>query len=395
MYDKMGNQMINLKIDACSMEDENGFEKEVDSNVESDISVLSESEFEKPFNPRDIKIDVKPIPIERIISRIKRKEIVLSPDFQRKEVWDQRRKCRLIESLMLNIPLPIFYVSADENGIWSVVDGLQRLTAIKEFIVDKTFKLSQLEFWESLNGRSIDELPPLQYNQIMEATFQFVIISPSTPEIVRRNIFKRINTGGLPLSAQEIRHALYQGKGTKLLEILSLDDSFKQATANSIKDSRMGDREIILRLLAFYLIGRDAYPKNSDMDSFLCDALKRINQLQSLSEIREKFILAMKRAFLLFGDQAFRVSLGKNYHTPVNKSLFETVGCLLMKCTFDDFEKLLRSKDVFLNKLYVLLQDGSIRNALSQNSWKITNVNLRFNQLEKIFSEVIADASIS
>lgn len=379
------------EIDKNEIADESGFTLEFFSPDSAETTSI-ESEFDKPFKPRDIKIDVRPIPIERIINRFNRGEIILNPDFQRKSVWDIKRKCRLIESLMLNIPLPIFYVSADENGVWSVVDGQQRLTAIKEFIVDKCYKLTDLEFWKSLNGKGIDELPALQYNQIMDSTFQFVIISPSTPESVRRNIFKRINTGGLPLSSQEIRHALYQGKGTDLLNDLSQSDAFKNATGKSIKSERMGDREIILRLLAFFILGREKYPSNSDMDSFLCKALKLLNETPNLDKIRELFINAMERSYVLFGDYSFRVSLGKNYRTPVNKSLFETIGYILMKCKGDEFETLKRKKDELSVKLKALFGDSAIRNALSQNSWKITNVNLRFNKFEQTFNEVLVDA---
>ena len=379
------------EIDKNEIADESGLALESFSPDEGETASI-ESEFDKPFKPRDIKIDVKPIPIERIINRFNRGEIILHPDFQRNSVWDIKRKCRLIESLMLNIPLPIFYVSADENGVWSVVDGQQRLTAIKEFIVDKSYKLSELEFWKSLNGKGIDDLPALQYNQIMDSTFQFVIISPSTPENVRRNIFKRINTGGLPLSSQEIRHALYQGKGTDLLNELSQSVAFKNATGKSIKSERMGDREIILRLLAFYILGREKYPSNSDMDSFLCKALKQLNESLNLEEVKNLFIKAMERSYILFGDYSFRVSLGKNYRTPVNKSLFETIGSILMKCNDNEFESLIQKKDMLYKELMNLFADGGIRNALSQNSWKITNINLRFNKFEQVFKEVLSHA---
>lgn len=383
---------IKDEIDKAEIADENGFTIEPVFQ-DSDECSSGENEFEKPFKPKDIKIDVKPVPIERIITRIKKNQIFLSPDFQRNQVWDAKRKCRLIESLMLNIPLPIFYVSADENGNWSIVDGLQRLTAIKEFIVDQKYALSDLEFWKSLNGKKFEDLPALQYNQIMDATFQFVIISPSTPEIVRRNIFKRINTGGMPLSPQEIRHALYQGPGTDFLKKLSLSQSFKNATGNSVKDERMGAREIILRLLSFYLLGVEKYPSNSDMDSFLCIALKQLNQSSELENLEHQFNQAMNRSLCLFGSHSFRVSLGKNYHTPINKSLFETVGSLLMKFNDDDFNTIQKNKDILINKLKTLFQDQSIRNALSQNSWKITNIRLRFNKFEQVFNEALANDS--
>ena len=283
----------------------------------------------EPFNPKEIVIEEKPVTIETVLRRLKQDSLKLAPDFQRDEVWDPARKSRLIESLMLNIPIPIFYVSADDRGVWSVVDGLQRLSAIKEFILDKSYSLTNLEFWgEHFDGLSMDELPPLQYNQIMETVFQFVIISPSTPEKVKRNIFKRINTGGMPLSAQEIRHALYNGSGTKFLKDLVDLESFKVATGRSVNDSRMAAREIVLRALAFFSYGERAY-KEPDMDDFLCTTLKMLNAMnqESLSKISERFSKSMKRCYELFGLHSFRISIARGgARSPVNKALFEVLA---------------------------------------------------------------------
>ena len=384
----MNNKMNSLEnnyeqTDLEIKSDESGFSYE-EGNPASPIQ-----EFEKPFKPSDIKIDVKPIPIERIISRIKRKELNLSPDFQRNEVWDEARKSRLIESLMLNIPLPIFYVSADENSIWRVVDGLQRLTAIKEFIIDKSYKLSHLEYWTQLDGKSIDEIPAIQYNQIMDSTFQFVIISPSTPKSVEQSIFRRVNTGGMPLSSQEIRHALYQGPGTEFLKKLSENEFFKKATDYSVKDLRMGAREIILRLFAFYLLGVENYPSNSDMDSFLCKALETLNSSEKeFDAIETKFKLAMNICVELFGRQSFRISLGKEYRTPVNKSLFEMLGFFFMKCREEEIEKVRQNKESLVERLSTLYKEPEFKNSVSQNSWKFSTVKYRFEKIQKIFEEV-------
>ena len=174
----------------------------------------------EPFDPEKISIDGKGVPMETL---------------QRKEVWDIQRKSQLIESLMLAIPIPMFYVAADEKGNWDVVDGLQRLSTIREFVLGddylKTkdemqkgngFKLKGLEYWgEKYNGLKFKNLHEKLSNRILETEFRFTIINPGTPEEVTRNIFKRINTGGMPLTSQEIRHALYQGVSTELLEYLS------------------------------------------------------------------------------------------------------------------------------------------------------------------------------
>ncbi|WEH92677.1 DUF262 domain-containing protein [Acinetobacter soli] len=170
------------------------------------IEVDEDEDAIEPFNPEDISIQQKVVPMDVIIRRLKQKSIHLSPSFQRKDVWNATRKSRLIESIMLNIPLPMFYVAADENGTWEVVDGLQRLSAIRDFIIgDKNgsmLKLSNLEFLgEKFNGKTfvaIENDPKEQklVNGIYEAEMRFTVINPGTPEAVKRNIFKRINTGG-------------------------------------------------------------------------------------------------------------------------------------------------------------------------------------------------------
>lgn len=260
-----------------------------------------------PFDPREISIERKVVSLDAIIRRLKNKTIHLHPDFQRKAVWDDKRKSQLIESLMLNIPIAIFYVADDGEGNWDVVDGLQRLTAIEEFIVEKTLRLQKLEFWKKYEGMKIDDLPAFPFNQIMETEFSLVITGPKTPEKVKYNIFKRINTGGMPLSGQEIRHALNQGKGTKLLEDLVRTEDFLLATDNSIKPSRMMDRELILGGLTFLLLGANGYFNNDTMDSFLVKGLQILNNLDNLKNVK------LEREY---GKEVFTEVRIKDYQSP-------------------------------------------------------------------------------
>jgi hypothetical protein len=366
---------------------------------------------QEPFNPKEISIDSKKISLDQVLRRLKSKTIRLSPDFQRNVVWNNTRKSLLIESLMLNIPIAMFYVSDDGKGNWDVVDGLQRLTAIKEFIYDKTLILEGLEFWKDYNDLKFDDLPSIPYNQIMETEFNFVIINPGTPESVKYNIFKRINTGGLPLSGQEIRHALFQGKGTVLLVKLSETKEFKAATDNSINDSRMAAREIILRCLSFLLLGNSNYPNTVNMENFLRKGLKILNNLESISDVKlgkdfekddlskitirnyEKlkkyFLLGMERSFELFEKNAFRISLLGKHRSPVNKALFETWGCQLALLSQNEYTKCLKNKNNLFLRYESKKADLRFYRAVSRDAWKKPNVDYRFYEISNIIREAI------
>ncbi|MDR1787405.1 MAG: DUF262 domain-containing protein [Treponema sp.] len=366
----------------------------------------------EPFDPSEISIRSKPITLDTIMRRINGNSIRLAPNFQRNVVWNNQRKSLLIESLMLNIPIAIFYVAEDEKGSWDVVDGLQRLTTIKEFVKDKTLKLEGLEFWTEYNGKTIDDLPPVPYNRIMETEFSFVIIERGTPESVKYNIFKRINTGGMPLSGQEIRHALFQGKGADLLVELAQSDEFLRATANSVNPSRMADRELILRLLSFLLLGPEGYTAADSMEHFLRKGLNILNHVENLDDkrlireygcemlanirirdytkIRSLFALGMNRSAELFAQNAFRISLeNQTPRAPINKALFETWGCELALLSVDKFQHLLGKKKKLIKAYDAKKREEPFVRAVSRDSWKKATVDLRFTTVNKLVMEAI------
>nr|WP_306490386.1 DUF262 domain-containing protein [Empedobacter falsenii] len=348
--------------------------------------------------------------MDTLLRRLKQGTINLNPDFQRNYVWTTEKKCQLIESLMLKIPLPMFYVSADEQGNYTVVDGLQRLTTIKEFIIDKKFKLKKLEFWsDQYDNSSFEDLPTYIENRILETEFTFTVINPGTPEVVKRNIFKRVNRGGAPLTEQEIRHALYSGVSTRLLKELASREEFLKATNNSIKPERMLDREFILRLLSFMLRKHSSYPKNGNMDTFLSDTLKIINVIPNLhskelnkvdgnleedvkvndiDKLRNKFIMGMKRSSIIFGEHAFRKSYGNRRKTPINKALFEVWGVLLGEMKEEKFDLLKKNKRNFLSEYRdSYLKDYKFNDIISRNALKHNSVIDRYTELSNLLDK--------
>lgn len=209
------------------------------SEVENEDSLLPMPEI-RPFDPSKIDIDMKTMELSSIIERLEYNEINMNTDFQRKSgLWTDVQKSQLIESLLLRIPIPAFYFDGGIKDNWLIIDGLQRITALKKFVIDGDLRLSGLEFFHDLEGMKYTELPRTFIRRIKETNIVAYIVKGGTPANVKYNIFKRINTGGLELKPQEIRHALYQGPATDLCKKFAKFSEFQMATTYSIKDDRM------------------------------------------------------------------------------------------------------------------------------------------------------------
>ena len=209
------------------------------SEVENEDSLLPMPEI-RPFDPSKIDIDMKTMELSSIIERLEYNEINMNTDFQRKSgLWTDVQKSQLIESLLLRIPIPAFYFDGCIKDNWLIIDGLQRITALKKFVIDGDLRLSGLEFFHDLEGMKYTELPRTFIRRIKETNIVAYIVKGGTPANVKYHIFKRINTGGLELKPQEIRHALYQGPATDLCKKFAKFSEFQMATTYSIKDDRM------------------------------------------------------------------------------------------------------------------------------------------------------------
>ena len=365
--------------------DKQGVEKE---KIESDSN---SEQIDTPFDPTKIKIDTKEPSLDVIMSRIRHNEIDLNPDFQRNpNIWDNKHKSRLIESLLLRIPLPVFYMAADKDDNWQVVDGLQRLDAMKNFILDKSFSLRGLEYLNQFEKKSYDELPQPMKRRINETQISCHIIDPGTPSEVMFNIFKRINTGGKPLSLQEIRHALYPGKARDLINDLADSDEFKKATDHSVNSKRMADRECVLRFAAFYSKKLSTY--NGDLDGFLSKFMKDLNEnYNQYTNLSDDFKRVMKLAIALFGDEAFRkpkISKG-TVRSPINKPLFESWSVNLAHIPETQYELLIERKKKLIDNFHLLIKDEKFFESISLGTQTINKVQTRFGRIKELIAEVL------
>ena len=372
------------ELDTMIYQEEDGIETEREDDNSAQIK--------KPFDPEKIKVRTLNVVVDQLVQRVKHNEIDLAPDFQRMAgIWDPRRKSRLIESLLLRIPIPVFYVAADKQDVWSVVDGLQRTSTINDYVTGG-FTLCNLEYLDKFNGCKFADLPRQMQRRISETQLVVNVIEPGTPEEVMFNIFHRINTGGQPLYGQEIRHALHPGPVRSYLKELAETQEFLAATTESIKKHRMADRECVLRFLAFHIDPWEHYSSN-DLDGYLGMAMRKINAMPESSRIEsaETFKKAMRAASDIFGDYAFR----KRYRDddrkkPISKALFEIWSVGLARRSMSQLKVLTSRKDLLVSSSMNLLnQDHEFEVAISYATGVPTRVRKRFQAVDQLIEECL------
>jgi hypothetical protein len=349
-----------------------------------------------PFDPEHIDIDTRTTTVDLLLSRLRNEMIDLAPDFQRKAgIWTDGKQSRLIESLLLRIPIPSFYAAEKKDGSWAIVDGIQRLTSIARFVEPEAvgaqpLKLTGLEYLRNFEDTGFANLSGKLQIRLRETEVVVHVIRRGTPEPVMFNVFARINTGGEPLTRQEIRHALISGRARTLLAELAEAEEFRRATGYSVVGDRMADREMVLRFLAFRMTSPHAY-KPGDFDAFLAEAMHQVNRLDSAEEnrLRSEFLTAMLAAEETFGHHAFRkYRRNQQRKSPINKALFEAVAVNLANLGDDDRE-VLRQTDV-LDAFAELMEDVEFERAISVGTGDARKVRKRFDAVKELLETVLS-----
>ncbi len=276
-------------------------------NLKYNLSVLQEKAKERTVKTQSIEYD-----IETLIKKLDKNIIKIDPDYQRRHRWDNKTSSKLIESLILNIPIPTIYISQDidvddetelDEYRYSVIDGQQRLTAIKNFLKNK-FTLEGLETLNELNGCLYKDLPPFLTRRLEERSIKCLRIDSTLDAQVKLDIFERLNSGSVKLEAQELRNAVLAGEFNNLIKNLSKNDNFRNLlqinpseSENNNKVKRMEDVEITLRFFALINNRYINFKKTKDkgFSHFLDDTVKEFNKLDdvSLNKMKNDFINTM------------------------------------------------------------------------------------------------------
>lgn len=359
-----------------------------------------------PFDPANVDIIDKKLTIGSLLERLKHGELKLTPDFQRRaNLWDDSRKSRLIESVLLRIPLPSFYFSEDSAGNFDVVDGLQRLCSIFHFIdhaaLNKAtgsklnpLRLSDLQYLKDMEEKAFPELDRPFQRRINELEINVNVIRATTPKPVMFNVFARLNQGGLPLSAQEIRNAIFPGPWREKVRKLAESQDFLSATEHRIPTDRQQDMEMVLRFIALWSLD-DPFlrPPNQVLDKFLNDTVEnRISNWpeSKWNEAEKAFKNGIHAAIRVFGKHAFRKSYGNQVRSPINKGLFEAELITLSERSSSEIDILEKHQD-HIYKMFgsQIGAQTKFATSLRSGTGHAESSNTRIEELRKIFRDAI------
>lgn len=373
---------MNNEVDNKNEEFE-GFEGEESLNTSAENLKKDYKE-----NLRISKERISIFEINRKLDNPERGLIELDPEFQRDDDrWDDKQKSELIESILIGIPLPVFYLFQTSSGMRQVVDGRQRLHAIRQFYKGK-LKLSKLTILSELNGKKFNELEPLLQNSFEDYQLEIYALLPPTNEDIKFNLFDRLNRGGTQLNHQEMRNALYQGASTRLIKELSCDENFKKAAKLTDQATKfMKDRYLILRFVVFYLIRQKKLETKIEgsIDEILANAMKEINSREkelNLDDLKNKFKKAMENIAKNGSDELFRFKNKNNdKKRPLNMLLFESVVYLFVLA-------LERGMEVDIQKLEKFKKDEFDKpERITYGIDSVENIKFRFDSMERLLND--------
>lgn len=264
--------------------------------------------------------------VKTILDQLDDRSLVLRPDFQRLSVWRRPRQSRLIESLLLNIPIPPCYFAEDAEGTRVVVDGQQRLRAIEEFR-NGQYRLTGLEIRDDLNGKRWVDLDPKDARRIVRRVLKTIVISHHSDSDIKFEIFRRLNTGGVPLTEQEIRNAIYRGPFNQLLDSLAHRNGLLQILRRSEPDNRLRHHEVVLRYFALYASLENFRPPLKRVLNKFAEASRNFSA-DELANMEARFDAALAATTAVFGKNSFRryrrrEDGSESYEAVISKAVYD------------------------------------------------------------------------
>lgn len=355
----------------------------------------SESMFHKDANSSllasSLKVEVKNTTIGVLVEMLENDVIDLQPEFQRNSnLWPSKKQSELIESIALQLPLPSFYFYIDtKRKKWVVIDGLQRLCTFKNFFVDNTLIIHDLEILQELNGYTFSEMTFFERTNMKMFPVTLNVISGDVSAYAVSLIFKRVNSAGLQLKPAEIRNALFQGQATRLLAEMVKLPIFIKLVSSHINTRRMADRDYATRYIAFLLGTFEDY--KGRMELFLFDAMRFANGLPetSIPSILDKFSASLEFCMKLLGVDAFRIPRQPDAKrkNSISLALFEILTVSVSRLSDEMKTSILKHSDDFLKDYRQMFDDPTLKDAFSSSMGSTKKTKLRFDAIQTLLKK--------
>lgn len=325
--------------------------------------------------------------VHDVLRRIEKDDFIMDPDFQREFIWSRDKQSKLIESVIMRIPLPVFYLAENRKGKMIVVDGLQRLSTFQHFVKNKL--QLKLEHQPDLHKKYFKDLPPKLQNRIEDCNLILYVIDSKVPQQALLDIFERVN-GGVALTRQQMRNCLFAGPATHFIRDAAKTELFLQATGGSLNPKTMRDREMINRFCAFRLLDLSEY--KGDMDDFLARALEQMNQMgeAGFATLATELETSLRNNMEVYGMHAFRKrSAFPERRNVFNASLWDIMSTGL--CQYP--EGLVKERAGCMKEiLYKHIEENQDFNtAITISTNDTRRVVARFQIANQMFREVLGD----
>lgn len=311
----------------------------------------------------------------------------LYPEYQRRRVWDKKRKSRLIESFIINVPIPPVFLYEYDFSEYEVMDGLQRITAIIDFF-DNKYELEGLELWSELNGKCYNDLPDEIKRGIERRYLSAIILLKETAKskeeekLMKRFVFSRLNTGGMELSPQEIRNALYSSEFNDAVVNMAESDIFRKLWGNLDDDNykRMEDCELVLRFFAYKSACKHNIAKNTiDILDAYAEKAKRFTK-ENIEVLEKLFYETMELVQYMFEETAFK-SVKSSQKS--EKMIYDTVMLCCAELIEEGMKEDIKSntKKNYIEEKFKCINDN--KSVFNGKYTSIRNVNERVQLLKK------------
>lgn len=314
------------------------------------IVIMSDKEINAKYKRGEIRIVTEQAryPVKSIKSMLDGGDYKLNPEYQRRKRWDKGRKSRLIESFIMNVPLPPVFLYEYDYSKFEVMDGLQRLTTIFDYY-SGSFALEGLGYWKELEGKTYNELPEEIQRGIDRRYISSIVLleetakTPEEAETLKQIVFERLNSGGEKLTPQETRNALYNGEFNKLCLRLSTNEKFRKMWGIPLESEgedklltseayrKMDDVQLVLRFFAYRFIDI----LTGTVEDFLDDYLKQANNFseKTLLDMEKLFVDTIDIAYGIFEEDAFLSPVYERKITKPQKTIYDPLMQSIAKHT--------------------------------------------------------------